>query len=109
MAVGEWAVVAGAAIGILGTLGSTWLAHHLHGQKQSRIDKARKDLLKKTLAGAGKNGWMSVETLAHVIGADLDTTRALLIEIDARGSLGTSKEMWSLISRNPLPADSDAE
>ncbi|KCZ50371.1 hypothetical protein [Hyphomonas pacifica] len=108
MAGGEWAVVAGAAIGILGTLGSTWLAHQLDGRKQSRIDKARKDLLKKTLAGAEKTGWMSVETLAHIIGADLDTTRALLIEINARGSMKTEKEMWSLISRNPLPTDSDA-
>lgn len=109
MAGGEWAVVAGAAIGILGTLGSTWLTHHLNGRKKSRIDKARKDLLKKTLAGAGQTGWMSVETLAHIIGADLDTTRALLIEIDARGSMKTDKEMWSLISRNPLPTNSNAE
>ena len=109
MAGGEWAVVAGAAIGILGTLGSKWLAHHLNGRKQSRIDKARKDLLKKILVGAGKSGWMSVETLAHIIGADLDTTRTLLIEIDARGSMKSDKEMWSLISRNPLPTASNVK
>lgn len=109
MACVEWAVVAGAAIGILGTLGSTWLAHHLNGRKQSRIDNARKELLKKTLEGAGNTGWMSVETLAHIIGADLDTTRALLIEVDARGSMKTDNEVWSLISRNPLPNDSNAE
>ena len=109
MAGGEWAVVSGAAIGILGTLGSTMLTHHLTGRRQSRIDKARKGLLQKALAGTGKTGWMSVETLAHIIGADLDTTRTLLIEIDARGSMMTNKEMWSLISRNPLPIDSNAE
>lgn len=109
MAGGEWAVVAGAAIGILGTLGSALLTHHLNGRKQARIDKARKGLLKKTLAGAGKTGWMSIETLAHIVGADFDTTRALLIGIDARGSMKTDNEMWSLISRNPLPTDSNAE
>ena len=109
MACGEWAVVAGAAIGIFGTLGSAWLTHHLNGRKQFRIDGARKKLLKKTLEGAGQTGWMSVEILAHIIGADLDTTRALLIEIDARGSMKTDNEMWSLISRNPLPHESNAE
>lgn len=109
MADGEWAVVAGAAIGILGTLGSTWLTHHLNGGKQSRMDKARKGLLQKTLAGAGQTGWMSVETLAQIIGADFETTRNLLIEIDARGSMTTNKEMWSLISRNPLPTDSNTK
>ena len=108
MAGGEWAVVAAVAIGSSGTLGGIWLTHHLNGLKQARIDKARKDLLKKTLARAGKTGWMSIETLAHIVGADFDTTRALLIEIDARGSMNTDKETWSLISRNPLPTNSSA-
>lgn len=108
MAGGEWAVVAGAAVGILGTLGSVWLTHHLNGRKQARIDRARKDLLKKTLVRASKTGWMSIETMAHIVGADLDATRALLIEIDARGSMNTDREMWSLISRNPLPRDPNA-
>lgn len=93
MASGEWVVVGGATIGILGTLGSAWLAHHLTGRKQARIDNARKELLKKTLVGAGNTGWISIETLAHVVGADLDSTRALLVEIDARGSMKTDKEM----------------
>lgn len=109
MAGGEWAVVTGAAVGMLGTLGSAWLAHHLNGRKQNRIDNARRYLLKKTLTGAGKTGWISVQTLAQVVGANLETTRALLIEIDARGSLTTDKEMWSLISRNPLPTEASAE
>lgn len=108
MASGEWTVVAGAAIGALGTLGSTWLTHCPSGRKQARIDKARKYLLRRTLAEAKKTGCMSIETLAHIVGADLDTTRALLIEIDARGSMTTNKEVWSLISRNSLPTDSNA-
>ena len=103
MAGGEWAVVAAAAVGILGTLSSTWLGHYLNSKKQTRIDIARKDLLRTTLAGAGKSGWISIETLAHIIGTELDDTRALLIEIGARGSMSPKKEVWSLISRNPLP------
>lgn len=109
MVSGEWAVVAGAAVGILGTLGSVWLTHHLDGRKQASIDRARKELLQKTLVGASKTGWMSIETMAHIVGADLEATRALLIEIDARGSMKTDREMWSLISRNPLPTDPNAE
>ncbi|WP_170328724.1 hypothetical protein [Ruegeria arenilitoris] len=109
MTCGDWAVVAGTALGITGTLGSTILAHFLTNQKQARIDKARKRLLRKALTRAGNTGWMSVETLAHIIGSDLDTTRTLLIEIEARGSMRTDKEMWSLISRNALPTGPNAE
>ena len=109
MASGEWAVVAASAVGFLGMMGTTWLTHHLKGRKRARIDNPRKCLLKKALVGAEKKGWMSIETLAHTVGADLETTRALLIQIDARGSMKTDKEMWSLISRNPLPTSSDAE
>ena len=102
-------MVTGTALGITGTLGSTILAHYLNNQKQARIDKARKSFLKKALLGAGNTGWMSVETLTHTIGYDLDTTRTLLIEIEVRGSMRTDKEIWSLISRNALPTNSKAE
>lgn len=44
---------------------------------------------------------------AQIAGTDLDATRALLIEIDARRSMKTNKEMWSLIARNPLPNTSE--
>lgn len=73
------------------------------------MNEFRKDLLKKTLLTAGEAGWMSVNTLAHIIGADRDATRALLIEIGARGLMKTDKEVWPLISRNPLPTASNAE
>lgn len=107
MAGGEWAVVAGAVVGILGTLASTGLAYYLNNLKQTRVDKARKGLLKNCLTGAGKTGWLPIEALAQIVGADNDTTRALLIEIDARGSMQINKEMWSLISRNPIPTGSN--
>jgi len=102
-----WVGVIGALVGGLITLAGTLLTHHLQSRKQSRIDAARKKLLKTTLQGAGGAGWMSIGTLAQIVGADLEATRALLIEIDARGSMKTDKEMWSLISRNPLPTSPD--
>lgn len=102
-----WVGVIGALVGGLITLAGTLLTHHLQGRKQSRLDAARKRLLKNTLQGAGGTGWMSIGTLTQIIGAAPDATRALLIEIDARGSMKTDKEMWSLISRNPLPNSSE--
>ncbi len=102
-----WAGVIGALVGGLITLAGTFFTHHLQGRKQSRIDAARKKLLKSTLQGAGGTGWMRIGTLAQIVGADMDATRALLIEIGARGSMKTDKETWSLISRNPLPTSSE--
>lgn len=44
-----------------------------------------------------------IDVLAQVVGADTATTRALLVEVAARGCMKTDKEMWSLLSRNALP------
>jgi hypothetical protein len=103
----EWAVVAGAAIGGIVTLCGAVLTDFLAGRKQEKIDKARKKLLRTRLKGAIGDGWMHIETLAQIVGADLDSTRALLIDIQARGSMKTKKETWSLISRNPLPTSNE--
>lgn len=99
----EWAVVAGAVAGGVVSIGTTLLSSWLAERRQNRLDKLRKNLLKKALTGAGKKGWMEIAALAQIVGADLDSTRALLIEIEARGSMRTNREVWSLISRNPLP------
>lgn len=107
MGEGAW-VVAGAAIGGFISLGTVALNHFLAGRKQRKIDKARKKLLHTTLKGAKGKGWMQVKTLAHIVGADLDSTRTLLIDIQARGSMDVNKESWSLISRNPLPVSDDS-
>lgn len=102
-----WAGVVGTAIGVAGTLGATFLTDYLAGRKQSRIDESRKKLLKRALKEVGGQGWLQINTLAQLVGADIDTTRALLIEIEARGSMKPDRETWSLIDRNPLPTLSD--
>jgi hypothetical protein len=104
----DWSGAIGALIGGGIVLAGNWQVHSLQNKKQSRIDEARKTLLKKILTGAQGAGWMTIETLARIVGASLDDTRALLIEIDARGSMG-EKEVWSLISRNPLPTKSEEQ
>ena len=98
----DWSGAVGALFGGCIVLASNWQLHVLQNKKQSKIDVARKTLLKATLTGAQGAGWMTIETLARIVGADLESTRALLIQINARGSL-KDKEVWSLISRNPLP------
>jgi hypothetical protein len=43
-----------------------------------------------------------LETLMHVIGANEDKTKALLLEVGAR-ALEDGKPLWGPKSRNPLP------
>jgi hypothetical protein len=47
--------------------------------------------------------WRKLDTLMHVIGADEQTTKRLLLEIGARAS-EDGQPLWGLISRNPLPS-----
>ena len=105
-----WAVIIVAIIGVIGTLaaglGAPIIQHYLQGRRQHKINNTRKILLKKILKDVSGTGWMHINQLAQIVGADLETTRMLLIEIEARGSMLTKKETWSLISRNPLPTKS---
>jgi hypothetical protein len=45
--------------------------------------------------------WWELHTLMHVIGADEETTKRLLIEIGARGS-EDGKDFWGLIKHHPF-------
>ena len=96
--VGFIGVVVGAFIQIAGNL----LKDFYDTRKANRIEKARKAILVKYLRGAKGDGWVSIETLAGLVGAPIEVTCGLLIESDARGSAKPEKRMWSLIERNPL-------
>lgn len=91
----------GVVIGSLSTLAGTWLAHLLKEKAAARKDKARKDLLLKMLSD-NAHEWRDLQTLQHVIGADEDTTKSLLISVGARAS-EDGKPLWALISKKPLP------
>jgi len=98
---------ASALIGLLGvTLGSilapivNCLIAKATRQKQTRLEKAQKQLLEKML-NHSEYQWRSLNTLKNVIGADESTTKILLLDLGARGT--DDGKNWGLISRNPLP------
>lgn len=45
--------------------------------------------------------WRNLSTLSHVIGADEETTKRLLLEVGARAS-EDGKDLWAMKSRAPL-------
>lgn len=49
-----------------------------------------------------KYPWRKLETLMHVIGADEETAKRLLLEVGGRAS-EDGQPLWGLIERNPLP------
>lgn len=93
--------VAGAVIGSIATLAAQWLSHCLQQCAAAKRDKPRKELLLKMLQ-TPKYQWRKFETLMHVIGADEETTKRLLLEVGARAS-EDGQQLWGLITRNPLP------
>ena len=96
--VGLVGVIVGAIISILGNV----LLHYLQNRRKDTLDELRKDLLLKMLDNDRfPNKWRKLETLSHVIGADDETTKRLLIEVGARGSESESNS-WGLIKHHPL-------
>lgn len=93
--------VAGAVIGSIATVAVQWLSHHLQERANEKREKPRKELLVKMLKSP-QFQWRKFETLMHVIGADEETTKRLLLEVGARAS-EDGKPLWGLIERNPLP------
>jgi hypothetical protein len=71
-----------------------------------RLPGARRDAKRKaTLRGLLEEGpkWRSIGALAGSIGASEETTKGLLNDIGARGSVGENKEMWGLKGRVDAP------
>lgn len=97
--------VTGAVIGSVATIAAQWLSYHLQQCAMKQRDKPRKDLLLKMLQ-APKCQWRKFETLMHVIGADEETTKRLLLEVGARAS-EDGQPLWGLVKRNPLPKDDE--
>ena len=92
--------VSGAVIGSLSTLAGQWLVHYRKDQAERTKEEPRRKLLRQMLESE-KNEWRKLETLMHVIGADEEKTKSLLIEIGARAS-EDGTELWALIQNKPL-------
>lgn len=93
--------VAGAVIGSIATMAGNVLLPWLRERSDARKDEPRKKLLKEML-NHPEHSWRQLDTLMHVIGADEETTKRLLLQIDARAS-EDGQPLWGFISRNPLP------
>ena len=95
--------VSGAVIGSIATVAVQWLSHCLQEKTASNRDKPRKNLLLEMLR-VPQHKWRKLETLMHVIGADEETTKRLLLEVGARAS-EDGQPLWGLIERNPIPRE----
>jgi HEAT repeats len=97
-----WFGLAGVFLGGLLALTGNLLLEVLKQRAKKKRDEPRKQLLRKMLEDERFEGrWRELETLMHVIGADAETTKRLLIEIGARGS-EDREDLWGLIKYHPF-------
>lgn len=90
----------GTAIGVTGSLGTTYLNALLSKAKPDPVEEARKKLLLGMLED-NRFQWRKFHVLAHVIGADEATTKRLLLLVGARAS-EDGQNLWCLVSRHPF-------
>lgn len=97
--IGFGGVVVGAVFVFLAAM----VPHYLQERARAKKDEPRKRLLLQLLEDDRfPNRWRTFETLQHVIGADEETTKRLLIEVGARAS-EDGKKLWGLMKYHPLP------
>lgn len=94
--------VVGAIVGAGGTIIGNVVQQWLPNRRANNLAKKRRVRLRQVLEDP-QYEWRNLTTLMSSIGADVQTTTELLIEIDARASL-PSGEKWALISRVPFEA-----
>jgi hypothetical protein len=92
--------VAGAVIGSVATLAGNFLKYCLEERAKSKKEEPAKSLLIEML-NHNDHIWRKLSTLSHVIGADEETTKRLLLAIGARAS-EDGQDLWALKSRAPL-------
>ena len=96
--IGLIGVVVGSVLTILGNIVTQCLKERSIAKK----DKPRKKLLTEMLEdNRFAEHWRKLDTLMHVIGANDETTKRLLLEIGARGS-EDQQELWGLIKFHPF-------
>lgn len=96
--VGFFGVIIGAFI----TVAGNFLLHWFQDRPRRKLDKKRKKYLETMLRDSRfKDHWRKITTLSRVVGADEETTKRLLIELNARGS-EKDDGLWSLLEYHPL-------
>lgn len=94
-----WAGIIGAALGFAATIGGNIVTHWLSGRRANGLAEKRRARLRELLMDP-KYQFRSMNTLSASIGASVDATAELLIEMDCRTS-DSDRSAWGLISRNP--------
>jgi hypothetical protein len=96
--IGLIGVVIGSVLTVLGNV----VMQCLKERSLAKKDKPRKKLLMEMLEdNRFADHWRKLDTLMHVIGANEETTKRLLLEIGARGS-EDKQELWGLIKYHPF-------
>lgn len=96
--VGLVGVVVGSVLTIIGNI----TLHFLKERAESSKYAPHKNLLKEMLEDERfPDKWRKLDTLMHVIGADEETTKRLLLEIDARAS-EDGQALWGLKKYHPF-------
>lgn len=97
--VGLIGVLVGSVLTILGNI----VLHWLRERSRRKEDQPRKQLLTEMLEDSRfPERWRQLDTLAHVIGADEEDTKRLLLQVGARAS-EDGQSIWGLIKYHPLP------
>lgn len=92
----------GVVVGAFITVAGNFLLHWFQDKPRRKLDEERKKLLEKMLRDPRfKERWRKITTLSRVVGADEETTKRLLIEIEARGS-EKDDGLWGLLEYHPL-------
>ena len=88
-------------VGSVATVAGGIVKDCLERKAAEKRNRPRKDLLLEMLKRPDYR-WRQLDTFMHVIGADEETAKRLLLEVGARAS-EDGKPLWGLVSRNPLP------
>jgi hypothetical protein len=88
------AVVIGAIVGALASLGGTLLAEWIKVARERKLDRVCEDTLRKRFEASDRQ-WVPLEKLMECIGADDKTTIRYLLMIGARRSL-VGNNAWGL-------------
>ena len=97
-----WIGLIGAVIGSVLTILGNVVMQCLKERSMARKDRPRKKLLEEMLNDKRfPEHWRKLNTLVHVIGANEETTKRLLLEIGARGS-EDQQDLWGLVKYHPF-------
>lgn len=92
--------ILGALVGVIGSIAVVIVQHWLPNRRADRLAGKRRARLRELLSDP-QYEWRNLTTLMSAIGADVQITTELLLEIDARASLPDG-EQWALCSRAPI-------